>query len=151
MHGKLTFPIVLVCVLSLALSGTAQTVDPGLVGFWKLDNEGTGTVLDYSGNGRDGTIQGSPQFVPGIYDEALEFHGDPDYVTIDGYKGLLGGSAFSIAAWIKTDGNGEIVGWGNNTALERVEFRPMAPCRADGRSERHDFISTGQALRRRRR
>jgi len=123
MYGKLTFPTVLVFVLSLALTGIAQTVDPGLVGWWKLDNEGTGTVLDYSGNGRDGTIQGSPQFVPGIYGEALEFHGDPDYVTIDGYKGLLGGSAFSIAAWIKTDGNGEIVGWGNNTALERVEFR----------------------------
>ena len=123
MCGKLTFPVVLVCVLSLALTGAAQTVDPGLVGWWKLDNEGTGTVLDYSGNGRDGTIQGSPQFVPGIYGQALEFHGDPDYVTIDGYKGLLGGSAFSIAAWIKTDGNGEIVGWGNNSGRERVEFR----------------------------
>jgi len=112
-----------IIILCLSLTGSAQAPDPSLIGWWKLDNEGTGTVSDYSGNGRDGTINGSPQFVPGLYGQAMEFHGDPDYVTIEGYKGLLGGSAFTIAAWIKTEGNGEIVGWGNNTALERVEFR----------------------------
>ncbi|MHC4700763.1 MAG: LamG domain-containing protein, partial [Planctomycetota bacterium] len=113
----------LVCVLGLALTGSAQTPDPSLVGWWKLDNEGAGVVSDYSGSGLDGTISGSPQFVPGLYGEALEFHGDPDYVTIKGYKGPLGTSAFTITAWIKTEGNGEIVGWGNNSGTERVEFR----------------------------
>lgn len=59
---------------------------PVLSGWWRLDNEGTGAVLDYSGYGRDGTLIGSPQFVPGVYGQALEFHGDPDYVNIDGYN-----------------------------------------------------------------
>jgi len=113
----------LVLVLSLAVAGPAQTADPGLIGWWKLENEGDAAVLDYSGNGHGGTIQGSPEFVPGVYGQALEFHGDPDYVSIDGYKGLLGGAAFTVTAWIKTEGNGGIVGWGNNAATERVEFR----------------------------
>jgi len=113
----------LVVVLSLAVAGTAQTADPSLIGWWKLDSEGSGTVPDYSGNAHNGTIQGSPQSVPGVYGQALEFGGDPDYVSIDGYKGLLGGVAFTVTAWIRTEGNGEIVGWGNNVATERVEFR----------------------------
>ena len=123
MYKKLIYSVSFVLVLGVALTSTVNAQDPSLVGWWKLDNEGTSTVLDYSGYGRDGTIIGSPQFVPGVYGQALEFHGDPDYVSIDGYKGLLGGHAFSITAWIKTTGNGEIVGWGNNTGTERVEFR----------------------------
>ncbi len=123
MYKKLVYSVSFVLVLAVALTNTVNAQDPSLVGWWKLENEGTGTVLDYSGYGRDGTLIGSPQFVPGLYGQALEFHGDPDYVSIDGYKGLLGGHAFSITAWIKTDGNGEIVGWGNNVGTEKVEFR----------------------------
>ena len=123
MSDKVKYFISLVLVLGVALSGTVNAQDAGLVGWWKLDDEGTGTVLDYSGNDRHGTINGNPQFVPGLFGEAMEFTGDPDRVYIDGYKGLLGGHAFSITAWIKTAGNGEIVGWGNNVGTERVEFR----------------------------
>ncbi len=123
MSKQIIYLISFVFVLGVALTSTANAQDPSLVGWWKLDDEGTGTVLDYSGNGRDGTLIGSPQFVPGVYGQAMEFHGDPDYVNIDGYKGLLGGHAFSITAWIKTTGNGEIVGWGNNVGTERIEFR----------------------------
>jgi len=123
MYRETNLKLSLICVLSLSLTGLAQSPDPSLIGWWKLDDEGSGTVSDYSGNGRDGTINGSPQFVPGLYGDAMEFHGNPDYVTIEGYKGLLGGSAFTIAAWIKTEGNGNIMGWGNNAGTERVEFR----------------------------
>ncbi|MHC4806856.1 MAG: LamG domain-containing protein [Planctomycetota bacterium] len=100
--------------------------DPNLVGWWKLDDEGTGTVIDYSGNGRDGTLHGDPQWVPGVDGDALEFDGD-DYVTIDGYKGVVGTGPFSITAWIRkegpTGGDGEIVGWGSSGAGNRLEFR----------------------------
>ena len=100
--------------------------DPNLVGWWKLDDVGTGTVIDYSGYGRDGTIHGNPQWVAGIYDEGLELDGD-DYVTIDGYKGVTGTHPFSITAWIRkegpTGGDGEIVGWGSTGAGNRMEFR----------------------------
>jgi len=123
MSEKVNHFISLVLVLGVALTNTVNAQDKGLVGYWKLDDEGTGTVLDYSGNDHHGTINGSPQFVPGLFGQAMEFTGDPDYVNIGGYKGLLDGHAFTITAWIKTAGNGEIVGWGNNSGTERVEFR----------------------------
>ncbi len=123
MSEKVKYFISLVLVIGVALTGTVNAQDAGLVGYWKFDDEGTGTVLDYSGNDRHGTINGNPQFVPGLFGDAMHFTGDPDYVNIGDYKGLLGGHAFSITAWIKTAANGEIVGWGNNVGTERVEFR----------------------------
>ncbi|MBC8469316.1 MAG: LamG domain-containing protein [Planctomycetes bacterium] len=123
MSKKLIHLFCFVLILTAMLLSIVNAQDAGLIGYWKLDDEGTGTAFDYSGNDRHGTINGSPQFVPGLFGQAMEFTGDPDYVNIGGYKGLLGGHAFSIAAWIKTSANGEIVGWGNNTATERVEFR----------------------------
>ncbi len=123
MSKNLIHLLCFVLILTAILTSTVNAQDPSLVGYWKLDDEGTGTVLDYSGNDRHGTINGNPQFVPGLFGDAMQFTGDPDYVNIGGYKGLLGGHAFTITAWIKTTANGEIVGWGNNTGTERVEFR----------------------------
>jgi len=96
--------------------------DPALMGWWKFD----GDALDSSGNDRHGTLQGSPAFGPGVFGQALEMEANPDYVTIDGYKGILGTAAFSIAAWIKTTNtsDGQIVHWGSDVVGgERVEFR----------------------------
>jgi hypothetical protein len=99
--------ISVVFVLGLVLSSVANAVHPTPAAWWKLD----GDVLDSSGNDHNGTINGNPTFVPGYYDDALEFHGD-DYVTITGHKGILGAHAFSISAWVKTTDNGVIVAWG---------------------------------------
>ncbi|MHC4630625.1 MAG: LamG domain-containing protein, partial [Planctomycetota bacterium] len=100
--------------------------DPSLVGWWKLDDERTGTVIDYSGNNRNGTLHGDPQWVSGFHGGALEFNGD-DCVTIDGYKGVVGNGtntpAWSVAAWVKTSGDGEVVGWGSTGGGNRMEFR----------------------------
>ncbi len=57
MSKKLIYLMSFVFVLGMALTSAA---DANLVAWWKLDDEGTGTVLDYSGYGRDGTIIGSP-------------------------------------------------------------------------------------------
>ena len=59
-------PKKLMCLLSL---GTVLSLTSGtrasLVGLWQLD-EGAGNVAhDSSGNGNNGTFQGSPQWVPG--------------------------------------------------------------------------------------
>jgi len=98
--------------------------NPNLVGWWKMDDVGTGTVVDFSGYGRNGTMYGNPTFVPGYYEEALELHGSPDYVVINGYKGVLGANPFSISAWIRTtDTEGCIVSWGTASGGQRVEFR----------------------------
>ncbi len=102
--------------------------DPNLVGWWKLDDVGSGNVIDYSGHNRDGTIYGNPLWVAGYDGGAMSFAGSADYVSIDGYKGVLRISAdvqhpFTCAAWIRTQGNGEIMGWGQPSGRQRVEFR----------------------------
>jgi len=104
--------------------------DTNLIGWWKMDDEGTGTIIDYSGYNNTGTMHGNPQFVPGIDGDAMEFDGD-DYVVIDGFKGVTGDGTdtppFSITAWIRkegpTGGDGEVVGWGSSGAGNRMEFR----------------------------
>ena len=119
-----------VFMLAAALTGTASA-DSHLAAWWKLDDEGAGTVIDSSGNGHDGTIFGGATFVPGILGEALEFDGNNDYVNIDGYQGIVGDGtntpAFSVTAWIRKQGplggDGEIVGWGNSGTGNRMEFR----------------------------
>ena len=104
---------------------TMPVYDPNLVGWWKFEDEGTGTVIDYSGYGHHGTIHGNPMWVHGPDGDAMEFcdETEDEYVTIDGYLGVVGSHAFSITAWIRTRDGGEIVGWGNPTNGQRVEFR----------------------------
>ncbi len=111
--------ICLAYVFALVLTGTANAAGPNLMGYWTFD----GHALDISGNDRHGTINGDPMFVDGIFNQALEFDGD-DYVSIDGYKGVLGPNAFSIAAWVKqTAGNtGTIVAWGQLVDGARARF-----------------------------
>ena len=118
MFGKTTCLVVL--VLALGLEASAMGADPSLQGWWAFD----GNALDSSGNDRHGTLIGTPQFVPGAFGEALEQDGD-DYVTIEGYKGILGTNPFSIVAWIRTTNTaiGQITHWGTDNDGQRVEFR----------------------------
>ena len=126
MCKKLIYLMSFVLVLGLVSSVSAE-----LVAHWKLDDEGTGTVIDSSGNGHHGTLVGDAHFVPGLFDEALELDGDGDYVVIDDYKGIVGDGtntpAFSVTAWIRKEGpvggDGEIIGWGSTGGGNRMEFR----------------------------
>jgi hypothetical protein len=67
MCKKLIFLTSFVLVLSLVLSSVAHATHPRPVGWWKLD----GDLLDSSGNGRNGTLNGTPQWVPGVYETAI--------------------------------------------------------------------------------
>ncbi|MGB2863036.1 MAG: PA14 domain-containing protein, partial [Sedimentisphaerales bacterium] len=68
---------------------TMPIYDPNLVGWWKFEDEGTGTIIDYSGYGHHGTIHGNPMWVHGPDGDAMEFFDETEdeYVTIDGYLG----------------------------------------------------------------
>ena len=56
--------------------------------------------------------------------QAAIFDGVDQYVELTGYQGILGPNPFSITAWIKTSGNGTMVGWGSTAGgVTRVEFR----------------------------
>jgi len=48
MSEKVKYFISLVLVLGVALTGTVNAQDDGLVGWWKFDDEGTGTCLLYT-------------------------------------------------------------------------------------------------------
>lgn len=98
--------------------------DPGAVGL-QAHYEFEGNTNDSSGNARNGTEMDNPFFVAGKIGQAISFDGFNDYVEITGYKGILGSSAITVTAWIKTIGTdtGAIVGWGPNVSGERFGFR----------------------------
>jgi len=129
MHKKVIYAILAALVLALATTCPAGLDDdPNLVAWWKFDGDAT----DSSGNGHNGTLMGDPApgFVEGMIGQALdttEIDG-PGYVEITGYKGILGGSPFSITAWINThDTSGTFMGWGSTDGgTTRFEFRPDA-------------------------
>lgn len=69
---------------------------------WHL-NEATGaTVLDTSGNGRDGTPVNNPVSVPGKLNNALQFNGSTQYVNFGNIANFERTQAFSIILWVKT-------------------------------------------------
>ncbi|MFB0555713.1 MAG: LamG domain-containing protein [Phycisphaerae bacterium] len=80
--------------------------DPNLVGWWKFEaGEGT-TVIDFSGHGNHGTLEpgsrGSVQWVPGMFNLALEFPGD-DQGHVELPAGLVTTAKGSVAIWVNTD------------------------------------------------
>jgi hypothetical protein len=75
--------------------------DPNMVGWWKLD-EGTGsTVIDWSGHGNHGTINGDPQGAPGYDGDALEFDGSGDYVNFGNPPDLTITQEITVMCWFK--------------------------------------------------
>jgi len=99
--------------------------DPNLVGWWKLDGEAPGFVFDYSGHDNHGTAQGGIAVVPGHDANAFDFDGVNDYISMDGYKGIIGQRPLTVAAWVKTSAaaTGTMVNWGVQADGQRVDFR----------------------------
>ncbi|MBL7189782.1 MAG: LamG domain-containing protein [Phycisphaerae bacterium] len=98
MSKRLTCLIAFVLVVSIGNGASA-----GLLVHWRLD-EGSGTIAaDTSGNGRDGTFTGEPQWVAGHKSTgALHFDGVDDFVS-HVLPGDQTYAAFTIAAWVKAD------------------------------------------------
>jgi len=93
MYRKLIYVVSFVLVL-----GSAGNVSAGLVAHWPLD-EGSGTVaMDLSGNGHDGTIGGTANWVDGQIGLALDFDGSSTYIDMD--DRVVEGT-WSLAMWLK--------------------------------------------------
>lgn len=98
-------------VLLLALACLAKVnlfagINDGLIGYWPF-NEGSGTViLDQSGSGFNGTIQGNPQRTSGVSGNALSFDGIDDFAVIT-HNGALNfdirTSDYSLCFWLKAN------------------------------------------------
>jgi len=95
--------------------GTRNHSDSSLVGYWRLDDDVPGeggTVMDYSGNGNDGTTNnGVTTGVDGIRDgEAMEFDGGDDYVELPLISNYTASDSFTVSAWVRTtDSNAEVI------------------------------------------
>jgi len=88
-------------VWSFTTRPTISTVDPNLVGWWKLD-EGSGTTaLDWSGYENHATLVDGPQWVEGYFDGALEFSGS-NYATMDSVADDIKGNNVTLSGWVKT-------------------------------------------------
>lgn len=104
----------------------ADAADPSLIGWWQMEDEAGTVAVDSSGNDRDGTLMGRAEFVTGMMTQgqALQLNGNPDHLRINGFKGVLGTSAFSVAAWVNYPGtNGAITSWGPVIGKQCVGFR----------------------------
>jgi len=99
----------------------AEPSTAGLAGYWQFE----GNLNDSSGNNRNGTPFGSAAYLVGKIGQAISLDGVRDYVEITGYKGILGGRAFSIAAWVQSASTGDVtmVSWGTQAGGQRVDFR----------------------------
>ncbi|MBI5133950.1 MAG: LamG domain-containing protein [Candidatus Taylorbacteria bacterium] len=82
----------------------------GLVGWWKFD-EASGTVAhDFSGNGRNGTLSGSPAWIDGKRGEAILLDGTDDTFAVSNYAPLSPGTAdYTISLWLRTTGPGDVL------------------------------------------
>jgi hypothetical protein len=106
MWNKRVSLIVAAVVLGLALSQAGRAE---LVAWWKLD----GTCDDASGNKHHGTPLGDPTFVEGVYGQAVQLTGTPQY--IDCGPGVSfrtvgdGGTAkgLSVAFWVNRAAAGD--------------------------------------------
>jgi hypothetical protein len=69
-----------------------------LLGAWLLDEGEGGITADASGNGNDGTLMGSPNWIAGQSGDALEFTGSGTYVDCGNAEALNVG-VFSVSFW----------------------------------------------------
>ena len=99
-------------ILGLVAGIAAADITTGLVGYWPLD----GDARDVSGNGLDGTIVGTVQFVedrdnlPGA--AALFPGAATSYIDLGNPEALRFDGAMTLAAWVRADSfetNGRIV------------------------------------------
>ncbi len=76
--------------------------DPNLVGWWKFDEGPSDRTLDSSGHNRYGTLNGSPVFTTGEFDDAISLNGTTDWVSV-GSVGISGAAPRTIAGWAKVN------------------------------------------------
>jgi hypothetical protein len=94
-----------ISLYGVAPEGQAAPVAPsntGLIAYYKFEND----VKDNSGNGHNGTIVGTPTYVPGVtgYGMAMQFNGTTDCIDLgvsDPNQGFNPPGSFSVSLWAK--------------------------------------------------
>ncbi|MHC4229463.1 MAG: LamG domain-containing protein [Planctomycetota bacterium] len=123
--------ICLACLAPFLGFVLASTVQAENLGWWKFD-EGSGTTVnDFSGNGHDGTVQGTPEWGDG----PLGFGGALGFIQTTGaycdvFDPTGGTGTFTLTWWCLWDGTQSIQhfmtksnGWGATTAMFQIEVK----------------------------
>jgi regulation of enolase protein 1 (concanavalin A-like superfamily) len=85
-------------IWSFTVRPVIAKTDPNMVGWWKLDDEKSGSAVDYSGSDNYGTIQGA-KWVEGLFGDALQFDGAQ---WVDLPPALMKSKLGSVTCWVKT-------------------------------------------------
>jgi hypothetical protein len=126
--GTDTFPYTISDGANTATSTVTVSVAYFDGDYWFPFNQLSGLQTVEAGGWATATLLGftndPAQWVPGHSDRALNFDGISNYVSIDNFTGILGASARTCAAWIKTTSNGQlpVIAWGPNSAGNKWIF-----------------------------
>lgn len=89
-----------VCALALPIIGNAKEV-PGLVVYFNFDEGKGDTVIDRSGTGNNGKIEGGTKWTAGKYKGGLTLEGKDGVVEVADNDSLHFVDGITIATWIK--------------------------------------------------
>lgn len=87
--------------------------------------EGT-TTTDANGMPRGNVINvanTTSHWVSGKHNQACNFDGINDYITVTDYSPPFGADDRTITAWIQTTGHGAVAAWGGTSAGKKYHFR----------------------------
>jgi len=92
--------LIMVLALFYALA-CIQIAGAELVAYWPLDDGQGNEISDATENGHDGTFNGDPEWVDGVYGKALAFDGD-DFVEVASVADVKPES-ITMATWVFFD------------------------------------------------
>jgi arylsulfatase A-like enzyme len=94
---------------------------------WLPFNQTSGLTTPDAGGAYTGALNSFPDditpWVPGKWNQAIQFDGATEFVSIGSYLPPAGTSARTTAAWIKTTGTGSIIAWGPNATSVKWMMR----------------------------
>ena len=142
MRGKLTYLVSFFLVSALALTSSAQNLDPSLVGWWTFDEDTGDVAQDKSGNGNDAVLLGEPTWgTDAGHRGIMILDGTDDHIYIDGSVYEL--PLYTMAIWFRVDGgsgdrdvlsakgptgvNGVLLEINPNGTLRNLHRFPFAP------------------------
>ena len=117
LRRRLILLVCLVLMLSLVSNASAQ-----LLVHYKLDETSGSIAVDTSGKGNDGTIEGTPSWVTGWLDGALEFDGSLS-VTLPAENMGLRSDTGSVAFWmnmVEVTGGINTIWWGGDNSYRML-------------------------------
>jgi hypothetical protein len=101
--------IVWLTFLLLVLGICTDAVLADLIAYWPFE-EGQGTTTaDITGNGNDGTFNGSVEWVPGYIGKAVSFDTAGERIVVGPLDPTEGTNAMTLAAWILWEGQGHSI------------------------------------------